>query len=572
MHYPLRPVTRKRCVRFAAMALSVALVAAACGGGGGGGGTSGAQTRIPKDTGRPVPGGSLTYGVEYETRGGFCPPTAQLGAAGIEAFQAIYDTLTVPNDKGEYVPYLAKSITHNANYTEWTIELRDGITFHNGDALNADAVKLNFDAYRKGVLFGPVLSDIADVAVVNPSTVRVTTLVPWVAFPAFLWATGRLAIAAPAQLDDQSTCSRNLIGTGPFRFEEWIPNDHLTVVRNPDYWQKDKLGNPLPYLDQITFRPQPEVAQRVNGLKGGDLDLIQLVDGQQITGLREDVKAGTVKLLETDRAAEITHTMLNAGKPPFDNQNARLAVAYATDGNALNRLINNDVSATWDQPFAPETLGYQKDPGFPKYDPKKAEEFVTKYKQDTGQTELRFTINLPPDPTDQQWAAAIKSQVEKIPGISIDLAPPTEATQYINVVIAGDYQATPWRNFPGGDPDTLYVWWHSTAKDSNTGQTTRNLVNFGRINDATIDHALEQGRSESDAEMRKALYQQIGSAFAKQAYNIWGWLTLWAFAGNPNVSGFVGPDLPGPDAAGDGGSRGLPIASVQPVVGLWMSK
>jgi peptide/nickel transport system substrate-binding protein len=130
-------------------------------------------------------------------------------------------------------------------------------------------------------------------------------------------------MAAPAQLNDQGTCPRNPIGTGPFKFQDWVPNDHLTVTRNPNYWQKDKNGNQLPYLDQLTFRPVQDVSQRVNGLKGGDLDLIHLTDGQQITGLRNDSKAGTLKLLETDRAAEIAHTMLNAGQPPFDNVNAR---------------------------------------------------------------------------------------------------------------------------------------------------------------------------------------------------------------------------------------------------------
>jgi peptide/nickel transport system substrate-binding protein len=553
------------------MAASVALFAAACGGGGGGG-KSGAPTKIPKDTARPVEGGSLTYAFEMDTLGGFCPPTAQLAASGIEVFQAIYDTLTVPNDNGEYVPYLAKSIAHDGNFTEWTIELRDGITFHNGEPLNADAVKLNFERYRKGILFGLAFADIADVTVTNAKTVKVTTSVPWVAFPAFLWFTGRVGIAAPAQLNDDTTCPTNPIGTGPFKFEEWTPSDHLTVVKNRDYWQKDKFGNQLPYLDQITFRPQTNVVQRVTGLKAGDLDLIQLAEGQQITELRKDAKAGAVKLLESDRAAEVYHTMLNAGKPPFDNQNARLAVAYATDRRALNRLLNNEVSPTWDQPYARETLGYQMHPGFPRYDPKKAEEFVSKYRRVTGQSELHFTLNSTPDPNTQQAVAAIKSQVEKVAGISVDVAPPTEPTQFINLVIAGDYEATPWRNFPGGDPDTLYPWWHSTAKDPNTGQTTRNLVDFGRINDPTIDQALEQGRSEIDPDKRKALYQQIGREFAKQAYNVWTWLALWAFAGNSSVNGFVGPELPGPNAAGDGGSRGLPIASVQPIVGLWISK
>jgi ABC-type transport system substrate-binding protein len=97
-------------------------------------------------------------------------------------------------------------------------------------------------------------------------------------------------------------------------------------------------------------------------------------------------------------------------------------------------------------------------------------------------------------------------------------------------------------------------------------------VNFGRINDPQIDQDLVQGRSETDPAKRKVLYEDIGKQFAAKAYNIWGWLTLWAFPAKTSVNGLTGPDLPGPNAAGDGGSRGVPIASVQPVMGLWLSK
>jgi peptide/nickel transport system substrate-binding protein len=567
-----RYVPRKRWLRFAALGAGLALFAAACGGGGGGsGGGSGAQKGVPKDNGKPVEGGSITYGLEAETLGGFCTPSAQLAAGGIQVVQSMYDTLTVPNDKGEYVPYLAKSVTPNADFTQWTIVLRDGIQFHNGSPLNADAVKLNLDQFRRGTLFQFVLADVSDISVADPMTVRVTMSRPWVAFPSALWSTARMGMAAPEQLNDAASCPRNPIGTGPFKFQDWTPNDHLTVVKNPNYWQKDKSGNQLPYLDQITFRPQADVSQRVNGLTAGDLNMIHLTDGQQITRLRDQAKSGSIKMLETDRAAEISHTMLNAGKPPFDNLNARLAVAYASDRNALNLLINNDVSSTWDQPYAPETMGYQKDIGFPKKDPKKAEEFLNKYKQETGQSGLSFTLRSTADPAGQQLAAAIKSEVEKVPGISVELAPPTEQSQYINLAIGGDFEAMPWRNFPGGDPDTLYVWWKSQLPNAQ-GELTRNTVNFGRINDSTIDQQLDIGRTESDQAKRKAAYEAIGKEFATQAYNIWGWLTLWAFPAQTNLNGFTGPDLPGANAAGDGGSRGLPIASVEPVLGLWLSK
>ena len=112
--------------------------------------------------------------------------------AGYGGVRAFYDTLTVPNGEGGFSPYLAKSVTPNEDHTEWTITLREGITFHDGSPLDATVVKNNLDAYRgtypgrPSLLFMFILQDIADTRVDDPLTVTVTTKRPWVSFPAFL--------------------------------------------------------------------------------------------------------------------------------------------------------------------------------------------------------------------------------------------------------------------------------------------------------------------------------------------------------------------------------------------------
>ena len=375
---------RRRWVATFAVVAAMALVVSSCSSSDNKKAT-GTKATTPSGEGTPKRGGSLVYGLEAETLGGWCPQSAQLAAGGIQVASAIYDTLTAPNDKGEYVPYLAKSVDHNADYTQWTIVLRDGIQFHNGEPFNADAVKMNLDGYLSGILFGLVFADVNSVTVTGPMSVQITTRVPWVALPAFLWSTGRLGMAAPAQIRDKANCASNLIGTGPFMKKEWTPNDKFVAVRNPNYWQKDENGVQLPYLDEITFRPQPDVSQLVNGLKGGQFDLIHLTDGKSIDLLRKDVKSGTLKMTESTRSAEISHTMLNNSKPPFDNVNARLAVIYATNADELNRVHEGNVNKLSKQPYAPETLGYQSDPGWPGFDLKKAQDYVAKYKQETGQ-------------------------------------------------------------------------------------------------------------------------------------------------------------------------------------------
>ena len=166
------------------------------------------------------------------------------------------------------MPFLAESVEPNATYDQWTIKVRPNITFHNGEPLNAAAVKQNLDAYRgqapsSGPLFSFVFEQINDVVVVDDSTVQVNMDGPWVGFDAFLWGTGRVGMVAPAQLNDADTCNRNLIGTGPFRMTNcsssvqcgWTINDKLVAEANPDYWRTDADGEKLPYVDEIEFRP-----------------------------------------------------------------------------------------------------------------------------------------------------------------------------------------------------------------------------------------------------------------------------------------------------------------------------
>ena len=200
-------------------------------------------------------GGSVRYAVEAETGDGWCLQEAQLAISGILVARAIYDTLTAPNSEGEYVPYLAEAVEPNDDFTQWTITVREDVTFHDGSDLTAEVVKNNLDAYRGAeggharspLLFLFVLDNIESVEVSGERDVVVTTKVPWVAFPAFLYSSGRLGITGQAQLDDTEGCSRNLIGTGPVH------------AREPDDWVEGRefgpSGTPTTGRSPPTARP-----------------------------------------------------------------------------------------------------------------------------------------------------------------------------------------------------------------------------------------------------------------------------------------------------------------------------
>ena len=232
---------RRRSRRYLALVVVLALAAGACGGGKDGGGSGPNEEAVDAE---PVRGGSVRYGIEAETGDGWCLQEAQLAISGILVARSIYDTLTAPNADGEYTPYLAEAVEPNDDYTEWTITVREGVTFHDGTPLTAEVVKNNLDAYRGAegsharspLLFLFVLDNIASVEVTGERDVTVTTTVPWVAFDAFLYSSGRLGITAQAQLDNTDSCNTDLIGTGQFQLEnptDWVEGREFKATKNP---------------------------------------------------------------------------------------------------------------------------------------------------------------------------------------------------------------------------------------------------------------------------------------------------------------------------------------------------
>lgn len=557
-----RSAPRARWLRFTCLLLVLVLFAAACGsskkssGSSSGGDNSGSSSQ---DAGKPTPGGSVTYGLEAETTGGFCLQEAQLAIAGIMVTRTIYDTLTIPDADGNYVPYLAQSIDHNATFDEWTIKIRSGVKFHDGTPLTAEVVKNNLDAYRgkyparHPALFVFVFQNVKDVTVADPTTVKVTTNTPWPAFPAYLFSSGRLGIVAQSQLDDASTCSKKLVGTGPFKLKEWVVNDHLTAVKNPDYWQKDKDGQQLPYLDSITYKPITEGAQRVNALQSGQIQAMHTSGPLQIDQLRQLRDSKTINLTESDKFSEVGYTMLNVDpSSPFSNQAAREALAYAIDRDKVNQIRNKGILKNASGPFAPGNVGYLKDAGYPAFDLAKAKEKVKQYQQETGKP-LEFTLSSTPEP-DTIATAQLVQQMAQAAGMKVTLKQ-SEQSQLINEALGGKFQADLWRNHPGGDPDTQYVWWHSGSP-----------VNFGRINDPQIDKLLEDGRTTTDAAKRQTIYEDLNREFSKKLYNLWGQWALWDVGTAKNVFGVYGPDNP------DGSKPNPGLAAGHPVLGMWIKK
>lgn len=534
-----------------AMLLVFALVAAACGSDS----KSDGDGSGSKDEGKPQSGGTVTYALEGKTTN-FCIPGAQLAISGILIVEAVYDTLTRPTEKPDvYSPYLAKSVTPNDDYSEWTIEIRDGITFHDGTPLTAEVVKQNIDAWRDGLLLGFMFQSITDTAVVGNAVV-VSLEGPWVAFPAYLWNTGRTGVAAPAQLDSEDNCSTDLIGTGPFSVDSFDPTTgNVKAVKNESYWRKG-----FPYLDGINFIIQEQSSQRLTGLEGGQFDMVMSSGGKDLADAK-DISSAEVKEEPTGRQ-EISHMLVNVTRPPLDDVDARRAVLAAVDREKLNIIDQAGAARLSNQVFDTKIMGYLEDPGYQEHDPKEARKLVEKVKAKNGGT-FAFTINTTQDASTQKLYQEVKRQLAEFE-IDVTLAPPVDQATLISNAIGGTSDAFGWRNYPGQDPDTMYVWFYGGS-----------IVNFNHVDDPVMNEALDAGRAEPDPDKRRKHYEDFNRQMAEQAINMWTWYTQWFVAHAPEVNGITGPNLPDPDSADGAPGDAKPVdllVGYHQMLGLWKSK
>jgi peptide/nickel transport system substrate-binding protein len=539
---------RSRRLTFPALVTAFVVIVAACAGGSDrtGPGASG--------DGSPKSGGSVTYALDGKTTS-FCIPNAQLAISGIMVATAVYDTLTVPTrDPQRYAPYLAKDVQPNVTYDRWTITLRPGVTFQDGTPLNSAAVKKNIDAWRKGTLLQFMYGDITDVATPDDMTVVVSMKSPWVAFPAWLWNIGRVGIAAPAQLDAGEACGTKMIGSGPFKVTSFDPSTgDVATAKNRSYWRTG-----YPYLDQLNFKIAAGTDNRLNGLQGGQFDIMLDSSGASLATVKN--LSGLTYQVAPPGRRELGMVLLNVTHAPLDDINVRKAIVQGTDRAALNEIGNKGSFTVTNQVVDQDVMGYLADPGYPKYNPNAAKKAVDAWKQAHGGTAPTFDLQSPADEMNKALAQEVKRQMAAI-GITVNLPAPVDQATIINQAIGNQVDSFLWRNYAGGDPDTLYTWFKSGSP-----------ANFNKIDDPKVDAALDAGRAEPNAAKRTAIYQGLNRRLSTQAYNLYTWYVNWYVAEQKNVKGILGPNLPGPDGKPGTEKPVDVLAGYHQLLGIWVNR
>ncbi len=499
---------------------------AACSSGSGSSSTS-SSSNAGVSTATPKPGGSLTFATEAEIDG-FDPTQDRWDSSGYMYIRTVYDNLVAFDTNGNAKPYLAQSVTPNSDYTQWTIVVRPNVVFHDGSPLNAAAVKTNLDAVKSAALTGPALTNISSVTVTDPMTVVVAMKAPWVPFPIVLAVQTGVVVEPRTLLSGKA--GTNPIGTGPFVFQQWVPNDHYTATKNPHYWRPG-----LPYLNQITFKPIVDPQSRENSLKSGTVDIMHSSDTQNLVDLQGDSSFVTINDMHQTFQPDMDFVMLNTAVAPMNDIRVRQALAYAID---KQKVINTIFNGLPPQSFGPYVQGspYYGPTGYPDYNLAKAQSLVKQYEAEKGPISFEYgTVNQPKDLETNQLVQAMWKQA----GIQSTIVQ-VEQSQYILNALQGKYQAYAWRQFATPDPDGNYVWW-STGTVAPVGGLA---LNFARNSDPQIQQALDTGRSSADPSTRATAYKTVAQRFGADLPYLWTNRNIWMLSAKPSIMNFNGPTLP----------------------------
>ena len=516
---------------------------------------AGTSSKPGYGVGTPVRGGSLTIGLVAEIDG-FYPPNNHWDTNGYLYAQCLYDPLMAIAADGSIQPYLAASCTPNSTYDTYTMTLRPNVKFHDGSPLTSQVVVNNYTALKASLLTGQALTQVASVTATDAMTVVFKLVAPNPGFTAGL-ATQVGYMVGQAMIDqvNAKVALPTPVGTGPFVYQNWQPNNHFTCTRNPNYWRQG-----LPYLDQITLKPIPDTIQREATLKTGGVDMIGSTDPNTIHRFQ-----GQSGYQVVDSANDIigepsmAFVMLNTVVAPTNDLSVRQALAMAIDQSTIQKIFGGGFTKPVNGLYLEGSPYYTADTGYPAYNPAEAKKLVAAYTAKHGSAPSLQLLTIT-DPRLAQVVQIIQQMWQQV-GIDVTVAQ-VEQADIINDFIAGKFQAATSYQFGAVDPDINYVWWSTTT----VGPVGSIALNFPRNSDPVIEQALLTGRHTTDQATRVQAYQTVNKQLCKDLPYLWLEQYIFSEVATSNVQNFANPTLPN-GMAGWGFDEGIfsPTA-------IWLSK
>lgn len=390
-----------------------ALVAAGCGDSGAAGSTTDPAATQPSSSKAPVEectadrvGGALKYGQYLQPVG--LDPASPYGARGVVGgteMAAIYDTLLRYNpDSNKYEPYVAESFSSNTDASEWTVKLRPGVKFGNGDPLTSQAVKASTLRHADPNLHSAmsrVMAKVASIETPDPLTVVYKLTGPFSQFPWFLAVDGGMVVNpnVVTQLGDKFSMLPKGAGVGPYEPASFTPGESVVLKAKTDYW-----GGPV-CVGTLTFSLLGDSNTTYEAIKSGGLDLGMLRDATVIKKARD---ARTPTFTNTYGMGYVLRVNADEGRPGHDVR-VREAIASAIDLDTFNQRVF-DGNGTPNSAIVARNSIFGPLEGV-KYDPQHAKSLVDQVKADSGWNGT-LDLTCSNDPISQKTAIAVQAMLK----------------------------------------------------------------------------------------------------------------------------------------------------------------
>lgn len=507
-----------------------------------------ATTTEPTEASGSTPsgsGGSLVH-VRSNDADSLDPQRTIAGASWF-VFSNIFDTLVSKNMDLEFEPLIAETFEISDDGLTYTFAIRDGLTFHDGTPVNAEAVKFTFDRAADPAAPAQALSFISayqSSELIDETTIALTLSEPSAPFMSNI-AVAYFGILSPAGVETQGDAfGTNPVGSGPWVFEEWLQGEAITLVPNPDYTNYrsyvENTGPPL--ADELVFRVIPEASTQIAALETGEANHITLPTAEVRNFEGNDdfilfyAEGGTnINYIEfaVEEAEEWGDPVF---LPPFDDLLVRQAVAYAVNAE---EIIESILEGLADRNFGFMPTGiFAYDPAIEEFgyafDQDRANELLDEagwvmdgdVRQKDGES-LELTMWTYSDPTMERVIQVVQSQLGDV-GIGINIEILDIGTMIARLPENAHNMDLLGYGWP--EADILFV-----MADSAWGVGNYNPVDYMEL--------ISEARQTSDLDERKRLYFEAQKVALEDVMAVPLWTSLAVFMTSASVKGFkLGPE------------------------------
>lgn len=450
-------------------------------------------------------------------------PTLARTFVGRIVFASLCDKLFDINEKLEIVPQLATEYRISEDKKEIAIKLRPGVKFHDGEALDAAAVKYSIERHltMQGSFRKSEINVISAVEIRDPLNVVLKLSVPFAPLVAQLTDRAGMIVSPKAAEAMGAKFGTTPVCAGPYKFVERVAQDRIVVERFAEYWNKDAIK-----IDRIVYQPITDSTVRLANIQSGTLDLVERVAATDLETVRKNSKL-KLSIQNEIGYQGLTFNVANgerAKKPLGQSAKVREAFELSLDRNIINQVAFNGEYLPGNQWVSPVHPFYQKSFPVPARDVKKAQALL---KEAGVTTPVSFTLMFPNSTEPRQVAEIIQSMAREA-GFDVKL----EATEF----------ATSLKRSNQGDFEAFLIGWSGrTDPDGNiyAFSSCKGGQNDGKHCSEALDKALDAARAASTVEERKKLYEEATRVIVTERPRIYLYHRKWFVAYTSKLKGFT---------------------------------